>query len=172
MLLRQFLVLLLLACCSATCCQAQRGYLYLKKHNKRIRIYTEGDLIRVQIAHQGVLTGQIVGLRNDSVFIKDYGYHISDITSLVVGDKEREPFPVTIPQLGLITGGVALATVGMTASNWETFDHALIYSATIGYGPLLVSYGIRKLKPKRTAFPIGKKFRLQVLDFYLVPRRS
>jgi hypothetical protein len=168
--LNRLLLLLLFACCLLQHAHAQKGYLYIKKHHKRIRTYAEGDRIKVQIDHQGVLDGMIVRLRNDSVFINDYAYHLSAITKVIIGERPPVSFPVTGGQLALITAGVALATFGMTASHWETFDHALIYAATIGYAPLLLTYGYRKLKLKRTEYRIGKKFTLEVLDFYLVPK--
>ena len=42
----------------------------------------------------------------------------------------------------------------------------------IGYGPLLIGYLNSKISLKRKKFRIGKKFHLQVLDFYLPRKRA
>ena len=152
--------------------RAQKGFLYLRKHYKRIRVYTEGEPIRLEMAHEVILEERILRLRNDSIFFRNYAFPVSQITRIYKLQTSRVAFPVSGGQLALITAGVALSTLGMTASGWETFDHALIYSATIGYAPLVLIYGFNKLKPRRTQYRIGKKFNLQEMDFYSIPRSN
>jgi hypothetical protein len=56
-------------------------------------------------------------------------------------------------------------------SNQAEFNEALLAGVVIGYGPIAVAYLKSKISLKRKKYRIGKKFRLQVLDFYIPQKR-
>jgi hypothetical protein len=83
-----------------------------------------------------------------------------------VREKKRFVIQANAQLIALITAGVALATVGMTLNHRETFGRALRNSATIGYSPLLISAIRKKISFKRRSYIMGKRFRIDILDFY------
>jgi len=148
-------------------CFAQKSFLFLKKNGHKKRIWTEGDIIRLRLVNDDVLEGRILLLRNDSIYINDLAFRTEDVKQVLIKRKEKKPFPVDALQMAYITGGVALSTIGMKAAGWATTGKALLYSSIIGYGPILISFATRNVNLRRRHFNIGKKFRLQVLDFYI-----
>jgi hypothetical protein len=72
----------------------------------------------------------------------------------------------------LITGGVVLVTAGLTISNQAEFEQALLAGTVIGYGPPAIGYLKNQISFRRKKYKIGKKFRLQVIDFYLPRKRA
>ena len=145
---------------------AQRGYLFVKKGAKKVKTYEEGDRIRL-LGRDGYLyTGVITLLRNDTIYLNGLPLARTEVARVLLGRKKK-PFRVDPAQLLLITGGVVLVTGGLTLSKQADFGEAAIAGATIGYGPLLVSYLGSRISLKRKKYKIGRKFRLQVLDFHL-----
>ena len=153
-------------------CFAQKSFLFVKKNGRKVRTWTEGDIIRLRLVNDDIIEGRILLLKNDSIHINDLAFKSNFVKQVILKRKEKKPFPVTGLQLLYITGGVGLATVGMKASGWETTPRALLYSSVIGYGPILVSAITRKLNLRRKQYDIGGKFQLQVLDFYMPPASS
>ncbi|MEJ0106503.1 MAG: hypothetical protein WDO19_29910 [Bacteroidota bacterium] len=160
------LLLLLFTLFLTQVCLSQQSFLFLKKNGHKKRTWTEGDIIRLRLVNDDVLEGRILLLRNDSIFINDLAFRTGDVKQVLLKRKEKKPFPVDALQMLYITGGVALSTIGMKAAGWETTERALLYSSIIGYGPILITAATRNLNLRRRHFNIGKKFRLQVLDFY------
>ena len=149
---------------------AQQSFLFLKKNGHKKRIWTEGDIIRLQLVNDDLLEGRIQLLRNDSIFINDLVFRTADVKRVIIKRRESKPFPINGTQALLITGGVGLATLGMKTAGWtENYGKALLYSSIIGYGPILISYATQRMHLRRKHFNIGKKFHLQVLDFYMPP---
>ncbi len=152
---------------------AQQSFLFLKKNGHKKRIWTEGDIIRLQLVNDDLLEGRIQLLRNDSIFINDLVFRTGDVKRVIIKRKESRPFPISGTQALLITGGVGLSTLGMKTAGWtETYGKALLYSSIIGYGPILISYATQHMHFRRKHFDIGKKFHLQVLDFYMPPPQT
>lgn len=164
---RLLLIALFLFSCMAV--HAQTGYLFVKKGIRKKKSYGEGDWITLKTQDHRTYAGFITLLRNDTIFIN--GKPVPRIAvQAVLLDRKSKGFHIDPGQLGLITAGVALTTAGLTLSKQAGFSEALIAGAAIGYGPLLVKYlGIKILSLRRKKYRIGKKFRLQVLDFY-IPR--
>jgi hypothetical protein len=161
-------LLLLFALFVAEKSDAQQSFLFLKKNGHKKRIWTEGDIIRLQLVNDDLLEGRIQLLRNDSIFINDLVFRTGDVKKVILKRKNKKPFPIDGIQALYIAGGVALSTIGMKTAGWtETYGKALLYSSIIGYGPILISAVTQQLNLRRKHFNIGKKFRLQVLDFYL-----
>lgn len=151
-------------------CEAQQSFLFLKKKGHKKRIWTEGDNIRLRLINGDLLEGRIVLLRNDSIYINDLAFRTEDVAQVIIKRREKKPFPINGLQALYIAGGVGLSTVGMKTAGWtQTYGRALWYSSVIGFGPILLSAAVQYMNLKRTHFEIGKKFRLQVLDFYLPP---
>ena len=143
---------------------AQKAFLFIKKGGKKVHTFYEGDPIKLKAGNY-IYDGYIAGLKNDSIYIKGMVIHRSQVNAIYF--KRQKPKGVTAKQLAFITGGVVLSTFGMVASNYETFDNAWKSSTAIGYGPVLVNKARRHISFKRKKYHIGKKFSLQVLDFYL-----
>ena len=90
----------------------------------------------------------------------------------VIIPRNKRKFHISTKDFLLITGGVVLVTGGLTLSNQAEFEEALLAGTVIGYGPLVIGYLKSKISFKRKKYRIGKKFRLQVIDFYLPRKRA
>lgn len=151
-------------------CEAQQSFLFLKKNGHKKRTWTEGDNIRLRLVNGDLLEGRILLLRNDSIYINDLVFRTRDVAQVIIKRKEKKPFPINGLQALYIAGGVGLSTVGMKTAGWtQTYGRALWYSSVIGFGPILLSAVVQHMNLSRTHFDIGRKFRLQVLDFYVPP---
>lgn len=151
---------------------SQTGYLFVKKGFRKKRTYTEGMNITLQLNDNSTRHGLITRLRNDSIFVSGRVVPLKDVKSVLLQERQRAPFHVDGKTLLLITGGVALVTAGLTLSNQAEFKDALLAGLVIGYGPLAVGYLKSKVLLKRRRFRIGRKFRLQVIDFYIPDKRG
>jgi hypothetical protein len=151
---------------------SQQGFLFVKKGIHKKRIYTEGDEIKIKLEDGSYRNGMITLLRNDTLFINGQPVYRPLITEVLLKRKPNKPLP-DAKTLLLIGGGAALTTAGLTLSKQAKFEQALVAGLVIGYGPLLVKYfGSRFIRSFiRKKFRIGKKFHLQVLDFYLPQNR-
>ncbi len=147
---------------------SQQGFLFVKKGFKKKVIYAEGDDINLKLKDGSYRKGTITLLRNDTIFIDGRPVHRPLIKEVLLPAKPKKPFP-DIKTILLIGGGAALTTAGLTISKQAKIKEALIAGLVIGYGPLLIKhFGGRLIRSfTRKKFRVGKKFQLQVLDFYL-----
>jgi hypothetical protein len=147
---------------------SQTGYLFVKKGIKKKRIYTEGDHINVRLQDGSYRKGTITLLRNDTIFINGQPVYRPYIKELLLKRKTPKPFPDTKTLLA-IGGGAALTSAGLAISEQAKVGEALLAGPVIGYGPLVVKhFGGRLFRSFiRKKFRIGKKIRLQVLDFHI-----
>ena len=152
--------------------QSQTGFLFVKKGFKKKRTYTEGETIYLRLQDNSVYYGMITRLMNDTIFVSGRPVPRVAVKEVLISTKTRKSFQVPAKDLLLITGGAALVTGGLTLSKQADFKQALLAAAVIGYGPLVVGYLKSKISLKRKKFRIGKKFRLQVLDFYIPRKRA
>ena len=161
-----FVVLLLLLFSSFSF--SQTGYLFVKKGIKKKRIYTEGDQINVRLQDGSCHKGTITLLRNDTIFVDGQPVYRPYIKEVLLKRKPPKPFPDTKTLLA-IGGGAALTSAGLAISKQAKVGEALLAGPVIGYGPLVVKhFGGRLFRSFiRKKFRIGKKFRLQVLDFHI-----
>ena len=151
---------------------SQTGYLFVKKGSKKKRTYTEGENIYLRLQNDSLYYGLITRLMNDTIFVSGRPIPRKAVKEVIVSIKTKKAFHVPVKDLLLITGGVALVTAGLTISEQAEFEAALLTGVVIGYGPLLIGYLNSKISLKRKKFRIGKKFHLQVLDFYLPRKRA
>lgn len=151
---------------------SQTGYLFVKKGYKKKKTYTEGENIYLRLQNDSLYYGMITRLMNDTIFVSGYPVPCKNVKEVIVSKKERKAFQMSAKDFLLITGGVALVTGGLTLSEQADFKEALTAGLVMGYGPLLIGYAKSKISLKRKKFRIGKKFRLQVLDFYLPRKRG
>jgi len=151
---------------------SQTGYLFVKKGFKKKRTYTEGDNIFLRLHNDSLYYGMITILKNDTIFVSGRPVPRIAVKEVIISTKTRKSFHVPVKDLLLITGGVALVTAGLTLSKQADFNEALIAGAVIGYGPLVIGYLKSKISLKRKKYRIGKKFCLQVLDFYIPRKRA
>jgi hypothetical protein len=149
---------------------SQQGYLFVKKGGNKKKTYLEGDRIMLQVKDGTIYTGLITLLLNDTIYISGRPIPRTDVASVIVA-KPKKKFHIDAETLLLITGGVALTTAGLTLSNQASFKEALTAGLTIGYSPLLLQYLGSKISLRRKKFKMGKKFRLQVLEFHLPYQR-
>ncbi len=170
---QSLLLLLLLSLFASEYTDAQRSFLFLKKNGRKKRIWTEGDIIRLRLVNDDLLEGRILLLRNDSIYINDLAFRTEEVKQVIIKRREKKPFPINGLQALYIAGGVGLSTLGMKTAGWtETYGRALWYSSIIGFGPILLSAAVQHMNLRRTHFNMGKKFRLQVLDFYMPPQQN
>ena len=151
---------------------SQTGYLFVKKGIKKKKTYTEGSTIYLRLQNDSLRYGMITRLMNDTIFVSGRPIPRIEVKEVIISTRERKSFRVSAKNLLLITGGVALVTGGLTLSKQADFNEALIAGAVMGYGPLAIGYLKSKISLKRKKYKIGKKFRLQVLDFYIPRKRG
>ena len=166
------LLLLFIFLFSIVFVHSQAGYLFVKKGFKKKRTYTEGENIYLRLHDNTVYYGMITRLMNDTIFVSGRPIPRIAVKEVIISTKTRNSFHVPAKDLLLITGGAALVTGGLTLSKQADFKEALIAAAVIGYGPLVVGYLKSKISLKRRKYRIGKKFRLQVIDFYIPRKRA
>jgi hypothetical protein len=149
---------------------SQQGFLFVKKGGKKKRTYTEGDDIHLKLLDGSHSYGTITLLRNDTIFINGQYVPIHDVAEIILKRKSKKLFP-DAKTLGLIGVGAGLTTAGLALSKQAEFREALIAGLAIGYGPLLLKhFGGRLIRAiPRKKFRMGKRFRLQILDFH-IPR--
>ncbi len=142
--------------------------MFIKKEAIKKRAYTEGDRVHFLTNEGTQKSGIITLLRNDTIFLNGQPLH-KDQVAYVLLDKRKNSFPVDGKTFLLVTGGVALTTFGLTLNDVKEPGPAFAIAAAIGYGPLLVRFlsGRVFYAMQRKKFRIGKKFRLQVLDFHI-----
>ena len=151
---------------------SQTGYLFVKKGYKKKRTYTEGSTIYLRLQNDSVRYGMITRLMNDTIFVSGRPIPRIAVKEVIIHARERKSFRVSAKNILLITGGVVLVTGGLTLSKQADFNEALIAGTVMGYGPLAIGYLKSKISLKRKKYKIGKKFRLQVLDFYIPRKRG
>jgi len=151
---------------------SQTGYLFVKKGIKKKKVYTEGSTIYLRLHNDSLYYGMITRLMNDTIYVSGRPVPRIAVKEVIISNRERKSFQVSAKNLLLITGGVALVAGGLTLSNQAEFKEALIAGAVIGYGPLAIGYLQSKISLKRKKYKIGRKFRLQVLDFYIPRKRA
>lgn len=151
---------------------SQTGYLFVKKGFKKKKTYTEGDYIYLRLDNNSISYGMITRLMNDTIYLSGRPVPCKIVKEVIVRQKSRKDFHISGKDFLLITGGVGLVTGGLTLSKQADFKEALTAGLVMGYGPLLVGYAKSKISLKRKKYRIGKKFRLQVLDFYLPRKRG
>ena len=156
---------------SSTYLSAQSGYLFVKKGLKKKRTYTEYDNIDLKLKSGAYKYGMITRLMNDTIWLSGNPIPKDDVAEVVIRRKEKKNFHVGVKNMLLVTAGVALTTAGLSASKQATFKEALTAGLVLGYAPLVIGYASKKISLSRRSYKIGRKFRLQMLDFY-VPRRK
>jgi hypothetical protein len=166
------LLLFIVFFCFSLVASSQTGYLFVKKGIKKKRTYAEGDRIMLQVKDGSIYTGLITLLLNDTIYINGRPIPRPDVTAVVLNNRERKKFHIDAKDLLLITGGVALTTAGLTLSHQAKFREALTAGTVIGYGPLAFAYLKSKISFRRKRFRIGKKFRLQMLEFHIPRKRG
>lgn len=168
--LAPFIFLLLLY----TAAPAQTGYLFVKNGGKKKRVYSEGDRIHFKLSNGLDKKGLITLLRNDTIFLNGEPIPRQQVASLILDDVKKKPFPADVKTMMLISAGVALTGTGLSLNNRVKPGAAFTAAAVIGYGPLLIKhFGGRLLFfLRRKKFRLGKKFHLQVLDFYMPGRKG
>ena len=168
---RLLLVLLLMLCCTIS--YQQPNYLFIKKGFHKKKTYEEGDKIHIQLRDGKEKTGIITRLLNNMVYINGEEIAQEQIVAVILDGKKKKPFPADFKTMLLIGAGAALTTLGLSLNDANEPTTGLVAGLTIGYGPLLLKhFGGRVLYAiKRKKYRIGKKFRLQVFDIYVPPKR-
>lgn len=164
-----FIILLLF---SFIVCYPQTGYLFIKKGTHKKRTYNEGDDLMLQLQNGFVMKGTITILRNDTIFLNGRPVPVKSVKAVIVSTKAKKAFQTNAKEILLLTGVAALVTAGITLSDQAEFNEAIIAGVVIGYSPLLFRYLKSTISFRRKKFIIGKKFRLQILDFYLPPAKG
>jgi hypothetical protein len=149
---------------------SQQGYLFVKKGFHKKRTFTEGDEINLKMEDGSYRKGVITLLRNDTIFINGKPVYRPLVAEVILERNRNKRLP-DVKTLLLIGAGAAITTAGLVMSKQADFEKAATASLVIGYGPLLIRHlgGTIMHTVKRKKFRIGKKFRLQVLDFHLSP---
>ncbi len=153
-------------------CNAQSGYLFVKKGFRKKATYTEGESIYLRLQTDSLRYGIITRLLNDTIYLNGRPVPRLAVKEVLLSDRKQKSFQIPLKDFLLITGGVALVTAGLTLSEQADFREALIAGVAIGYGPIAVGYLKSKISLKRRKYRIGKKFQLQMIDFYIPGRRG
>lgn len=167
---RLLTITLLLLC--AFFVQSQQAYLFIKKGGHKKKVYVEIDRITLGLKNGTIVRGLITFLKEDTLFINGKPIPTSSVQSVILREGKNESFKIDGKTWLLISGGVVLTTLGLTASKQANFKQALTAGAVIGIAPILIYYLKSKISFKRKKFIIGKRFRLQVLDLHMPYRRG
>ena len=151
---------------------AQTGFLFVKKGIKKKATYTEGQSIVLRLQNDSLRYGLITRLVNDTIFLNGRPVPRTAVKEVLLSDKKDRAFRIPLKDFLLITAGVGLVTAGLTLSNQADFKEALTAGIAIGYVPLAFGYLKSKISLKRRKYRIGKKFRLQMIDFYVPGKRG
>lgn len=151
---------------------SQTGYLFVKKGIRKKKTYTEGATLYLRLQNDSLRYGLITRLMNDTIYLSGLPVPRVSVKEVIIRRKEKKRFHVPVKDLLLITGGVGLVTGGLTLSEQASFKEALTAGLVMGYGPLAVGYLKSKISLRRKKYRIGKKYRLQVLDFYIPHQRA
>jgi hypothetical protein len=129
-------------------------------------------MINLKLTDGSRAYGMITLLRNDTIFLNGRPVPTHWVKEVVLKRKPKKPFPDG-KTIALIGAGAVMTSAGLGLSKQATVKEAVIAGPVIGFGPLLIKhFGLRVLRLiPRGKFRMGKKFRLQVLDFHLPPRR-
>lgn len=149
------------------------GYLYVKKGIKKKRTYTEGDRIYLQLTNDTIATGLITLLMNDTIYLVGKPIPVNKVKAVLI-PRRRNRFPADAKTMLLIGAGSGLTAVGLTLNNNQEWDDAIIAGLAIGYGGLLTKYlgnGVLHAL-QRKKFRIGRKYRLNLIDFHIPRRRA
>jgi hypothetical protein len=144
-------------------CFSQKAYLFIKKKGKKLETFIEGSQIRFQTRQGEIIEGKIMLLRNDTIYLNRGAVSRAAVAKIFMTDKQKI---VTARELLYLSIGTVIVAAGLTLSGWEDFDAAVVYAVVTGYGQLLINIITRVVKNGRSSYRIGKKLRLQVLDFY------
>ncbi|MGK2861634.1 MAG: hypothetical protein ACSLE0_06845 [Chitinophagaceae bacterium] len=153
-------------------CLAQTGYLFVKKGIRKKKIYTEGSAIYLRLHNDQLVSGMITRLMNDTNFLRGRPIPRREVKEVIIDNTVRKPFHIPAKDWLLITAGAGMVTGGLTLSKQAEFKEALIAGTVIGYGPLAFGFLKNKISLKRKKYKIGKKFHLQLIDFYLPRKRA
>ena len=151
---------------------SQTGYLFVKKGIKKKKIYTEGSNIYLRLQNDSLYYGMITRLMNDTIYLSGRPVPRVAVKEVIINRREHTSFRISAKNLLLISGGAALVTAGLSLSKQADFKEALIAGTVIGYGPLAIGYLKSKISLKRKKYKIGKRFRLQLIDFYIPRKRG
>ena len=159
---------------TASICQAQtQGYLFVKHGYHKKKTYTEGERIMLQLNNGLVVNGIITLLLNDTIYVNGRPIPRTAVSAVLLNTK-RNRFPADVKTMLLITAGAALTVVGLTINDRTSFRTAALSAAAIGYGPLVIKYLGKGflLSLQRRRYRIGKKYRLQILEFHMPLKRA
>ncbi len=166
------LLLIIVFCFFFFSTHSQTGYLFIKKGHKKKRTYLEGENIYLRLQNDSIYYGRIIRLMNDTIFLAGRSIPRIAVKEVLTPPDKSRKFHISTRDFLLVTAGVALVTVGLTASGQADFEEALLAGTVIGYGPLAIAYLKNTVSFQRKKYRIGKKFRLQIIDFYLPQKRG
>jgi len=140
---------------------AQHGMIFVKKRGiKKVATISEGSTFRFRKTDDSVIHGTLAMVKNDSVFVNGYWHAVADIRRVIIRPKDEKTLG---NQLLLTTAGVGMITAGMTLAKWEDFRTSLAVASGMGFGNFLLQVVPRL---KRRQYRIGRRFRLQPLDYH------
>ncbi len=166
------LLLIIVFCFFFFSTHSQTGYLFIKKGHKKKRTYLEGENIYLRLQNDSIYYGRIIRLMNDTIFLAGRPIPRIAVKEVLTPPDKSRKFHISTRDFLLVTAGVALVTVGLTASGQADFEEALLAGTVTGYGPLAIAYLKNTVSFQRKKYRIGKKFRLQIIDFYLPQKRG
>ena len=126
----------------------------------------------MRLKNDTIYYGRITRLMNDTIFVSGRPIPRTMVKEVLTPPDKSRKFHISTKDFLLVTAGVTLVTVGLTASNQAEFEEALLAGTVIGYGPLAIAYLKNTVSFQRKKYRIGKKFRLQMIDFYLPRKRG
>ena len=146
--------------------------MFVKKGIKKKKTYVEGNMIRLQLQNGAETGGVITMLRNDTIFLNGKPIPKSQVSSIIVADKNSRKKRISKKELLLITAGAIMTTAGLRISGQATMKEAITAGLVIGYGQLGIAWLRSRISLQRTKYPIGRKFQLHIMDLHLPRGRA
>jgi hypothetical protein len=150
---------------------AQPGYLFVKKGAKKKKTYEEGDRVALRLTNDTVYYGLITLLYRDTIYLTGKPIPAKDVKAVVLPVRTNK-FPLDGKTILLLTGGSALVSGGLMLNDMETPKNAIITGFAMGFGSILVRYGIQTVRHwfRKKEYRMGNKYRIQVLEFHMQGR--
>jgi hypothetical protein len=149
---------------------AQFNQLILRKNGIAQKRYSEGSVITIQTKLGLKYSGTIYLIQNDSVYFIDGGMHTRDIAIVFKKHKKKHRLiPFGTEAFVYSNLGIPLFTAGLTISG-EPFKTSLLSGVALVYIPIIIYNAQQLIFNGNKKYRIGKKYDLQVLDFYPIEK--
>jgi hypothetical protein len=157
-----FLLLFMYSFFSVNCfSQIRPVQLHLQKNGKVKKRFEPGTSISVIDRSGNKFSGYAI-FETDTIVLNGISVPLRSVRRFII-THNKPGHPINWTELGYVTLGVVISTVGMALAKWEPWQTAALNSVVLGYSPYLFQK-IKRISFKKYKYKIGGRFRLRVWD--------